>query len=128
MRRDTGPFRLANSWPRIAWSSLAAVVGLSVVLGFVILGSYQPNGPTLGTWAAICRSLGITADTAPANEPQPSLRTPTFVAWTRATLDRIRAGDAEHGGFVALNCTACHGEGGVSTWGLVPTLAGTHPS
>lgn len=124
MNEDTGPFRLANSLPRIAWSSLAAVVGISVVLGFVILGRYQPNGPTLGTWAAICRSLGITADTAPANEPQPPLRTPTFVAWTSATLDRIRAGDAEHGGFVALNCAACHGERGVSTSSLTPTLAG----
>jgi hypothetical protein len=97
MNKDTGPFRLANSWPRIAWGSLAAVVGISVVLGFVILSRYQQNGPTLGTWAAICRSLGITADTAAANEPQPPLRTPTLVAWTSGTMDRIRAGDAKHG-------------------------------
>jgi hypothetical protein len=52
MTKDTGPFRFANSWPRIAWSSLAAVVVISVVLGFVILSRYQQNGPTLGTGAA----------------------------------------------------------------------------
>jgi hypothetical protein len=106
MTKDTGPFRLANSWPRIAWSSLAAVVVISVVLGFVILSRYQQNGPTLGTWAAICRSLGITADTAPANEPQPTLRTPTLVAWTSGTMDRIRAGDAKDGEFIALSTPA----------------------
>ena len=124
MNKDTGPFRLANSLPRVAWSSLAAVVGISVVLGFVILSPFQQNGPTLGAWAAICRSLGITADTAPANEPQPPLRIPTLVAWTSGTTDQIRAGDAKHGEFIALNCMACHGERGVSTSGLVPTLAG----
>jgi cytochrome c553 len=32
--------------------------------------------------------------------------------------------NAEHGAFVALNCTACHGEQGVSQAGLYPTLAG----
>jgi hypothetical protein len=124
MNKDTGPFRRADSWPRIAWSSLAAVAGISVVLGFVILSRYQPDGPMLGAWAAICRSLGITADTGPAREPRPPLRTPTLVAWTSATLDRIRGGDAEHGEFIALNCTAFHGERGVSTSGLIPTLAG----
>ena len=124
MNKDTGPVRLANSLPRIAWSSLAAVVGISVVLGFVILSRFQQNGPTLGAWAAICRSLGITADTAPANEPQPPLRIPTLVAWTSGTTDRIRAGDAKHSEFIALNCMACHGERGVSTSGLVPSLAG----
>ena len=32
--------------------------------------------PALGTWTAICRALGITADIRPADEPQPPLRTP----------------------------------------------------
>ncbi|SRR5258708_7764472 len=30
----------------------------------------------------------------------------------------------EAAGFVALNCAACHGESGVSTSSLIPTLAG----
>ena len=73
---------------------------------------------------AICRALGITADIGPAGEPQPPLRTPSRIAWTSATLTQIAAGNAEHGAFVALNCTACHGEHGVSQNGLYPTLAG----
>jgi cytochrome c553 len=44
--------------------------------------------------------------------------------WTGSTLDQIAAGNAKDGAFIALNCTACHGEGGVSTTDLIPTLAG----
>jgi cytochrome c553 len=124
MARDKGPFRLANPWPRTGWTLLAALVGVSFVLGFIVLSRYEQNGPTLGTWAAICRSLGLTSNVEPASEPQPTLRTPTLVAWTSDTIDQIAAGAAEHGAFVALNCTACHGEGGVSTSDLIPTLAG----
>jgi cytochrome c553 len=46
------------------------------------------------------------------------------VSWTSATLSQIAGGNAEHGAFVALSCTACHGEQGVSQNGLYPTLAG----
>ena len=88
------------------------------------MSRYQQNGEPLGVWAAICRGLGIAPDVKPASAPQPPLRTPTLVAWTDGTLEQIAAGNAEHGAFIALNCTACHGEGGVSTSDLIPTLAG----
>src|SRR6202043_1029723 len=45
-------------------------------------------------------------------------------AWTTPTLDQIAAGNAQHGAFIAMNCTACHGEKGVSAQTLIPTLAG----
>jgi len=124
MARDRGPFKLDSPWPRIAWWSTAGLLAISVVLGFIVLGREQQNGPTLGTWNAICRALGITADIGPAGEPQPPLRTPSRIAWTSATLSQIAGGNAQHGAFVALNCTACHGEQGVSQAGLYPTLAG----
>jgi len=121
---DQGPAKLSNPWPRIGWSSTAGLLVVGVILGFIVLGREQQNGPTLGTWTAICRALGITADIGPAGEPQPPLRTPSRIAWTSATLAQVGGGNAEHGGFVALNCTACHGEQGVSQAGLYPTLAG----
>jgi cytochrome c553 len=124
MTRDQGPFGRDNPWPQLGWLSLAALVGISLALGFLVLDRYQQNDPMLGMWTAICRGLGITADIGPATAPEPPLRTPSRIAWTSNTLDRIRAGNAGHGGFVALNCTACHGEGGVSTSTLIPTLAG----
>ena len=68
--------------------------------------------------------MGITADTGPASEPQPPLRTPTHIAWTSATLAQVASGSKERGAFIALNCGACHGERGVSGLSLIPTLAG----
>ena len=122
------PFSLANPWPRVGWGTLAVILGISLVLGFIVLSRYQQNGEPLGAWAAICRGLGITPDVEPASAPQPPLRTPTLVAWTGGTLDQIAAGNAKDGAFIALNCTACHGEGGVSTSDLIPTLAGMDPA
>ena len=124
MAPDQGPSRLANLWPRTAWLSLAALIGVALTLGFLVLDRYPQNDPNLGLWNAICRGLGIVADIGPATAPAPALRVPSRIAWTRDTLEQIRAGNPEHGGFVALNCTACHGEGGVSTSTLIPTLAG----
>jgi cytochrome c553 len=124
MASEQGPFKLDNPWPRIGWWSTAGLLAVAVILGFVVLGREQQNGPTLRTWTAICRALGITADIGPAGEPQPPLRTPSRIAWTSATLTQVAGGNAEHGAFVAVNCTACHGEQGVSQAGLYPTLAG----
>ena len=65
MARDKGVFRLSNPWPRFAWLAWAAIVGISLALGFLVLDRYQQNDPPLGLWGAICRGLGITADTWP---------------------------------------------------------------
>ena len=104
------------------------ILVISLVLGFIVLSRYQQNGAPLDVWAAICRGLGVASDVEPASAPQPPLRTATDVAWTGGTLDQIAAGNAEDGAFVALNCTACHGEGGVSTSDPIPTLAGMDPA
>ena len=120
MVREGGPFKLHNPWSTIAWSSTAGLLVVGVILGFIVLGGEQQNAPPLSTWTALCRALGITADVGPAGEPQPPLRTPTRMAWTSATLAHVAGGNAEHGAFVALNCTAYHGEQGVSQAGLYP--------
>jgi cytochrome c553 len=124
MIREQGDFKHNNPWPRIAWGTVAAVFIASFLIGFLVLGRFQQNGPMLGGWAALCRAIGITADRGPANEPQPPQRTPTRIAWTQDTLARIASGKEQHGAFVALSCAACHGQGGVSTSALFPILAG----
>src|SRR5262249_11143436 len=124
MDPDHGSFKAKNPWPRIGWWSIAGLLAVAAVLGFVVLGRDQQNSPTLETWSAICRALGIAADIGPAGEPQPQLRTPSRIAWTSATLAEIAGRNAERGAFVGMNCTACHGEEGVSRSGLYPTLAG----
>jgi cytochrome c553 len=127
MVRNQGALRLDNPWSRIGWMSFAVIVLTSALLGFVILSRYQANGETLDIWGAICRGLGITADTSPAASPQPPLRTPTDLAWTQATLDQIRSGDAQRGSFVALNCAVCHEGSAANRSQLIPVLDGMEP-
>ena len=124
MARDQGTLKLNNPWPKIGWGLVAATMVVTVVLGFGVLSRYQQNAPSLDLWSAICRGLGISADTGPASESEPPLRTATHISWTSSTLDQIAAGDAQHGAFIAMNCTACHGQNGVSASTLIPTLAG----
>jgi cytochrome c553 len=124
MARDQGTLKLNNPWPKIGWGLAAATMVVTAVLGFGVLSRYQQNAPSLDLWNAICRGLGISADTGPASESEPPLRTPTRISWTNSTLDQIAAGDAQHGAFIAMNCTACHGQNGVSASTLIPTLAG----
>jgi cytochrome c553 len=124
MARDQGTLKLNNPWPKIGWGLAAATMAVTVVLGFGVLSRYLQNGPRLDWWNAICRGLGISADTGPASESAPPLRTPTRISWTNSTLDQIGKGDAQHGAFIAMNCNACHGQNGVSASTLIPTLAG----
>jgi cytochrome c553 len=124
MARNQGPLQLDRPWSRIGWVSFAGIVLVSSLFGFVILSRYQENSDPLTIWGAICRGLGITADTAAAASPQPPLRTPTDLAWTEATLGQIQAGDVQRGGFVALNCSACHEESAANPSHLIPILDG----
>jgi cytochrome c553 len=124
MARDQDTADPDNPWPQIGWAATAGVVVIAVFLGFVILSRYQQNDSTLGLFNAICRGLGITGGSGVATEERPPLRTPTEVAWTRSTLHQIAAGNVQHGAFIAMNCAACHGEAGVSSSSLIPTLAG----
>jgi cytochrome c553 len=124
MNASKGSLSHDYPWTRIGWISFAAIVFISSLLGFVFLSRYQANSETLDIWSAICRSLGITADTAATKSPQPPLRSPTNLAWTQATLEQIRAGDRQRGSFVALNCTACHEGSAANPLHLIPTLDG----
>jgi len=128
MARENDPIKLDDPWPRIAWGTMAMIFIVSFLIGFAVLGRFQQNGPTLGAWAAFCRAVGLTADRRSATAAQPPVRTPTRIAWTRATLARIASGSEQHGAFVALNCAACHGAQGVSPSTLIPTLAGMNPA
>src|SRR5713226_4029682 len=95
------PLKFHNPWVKIGWLSAAGLLAVSILLGFVLLGREQQNGPARSPWSAFCSALGISTDIGPASEPQPPLRTPTRIAWTRATLAQIAEGNVEKGAFVA---------------------------
>lgn len=116
--------KVDNPWPRFSWWFTAAILIVSMVLGFVVLGRYQQNGPALDLWTAICRAAGLPSESRAGGGTQPPLRTPTRIAWTGVTLARVRSGDAHRGAFIAANCGVCHGEQGDSASSFIPTLAG----
>jgi len=49
MVREQGPFKHDDPWPRIAWGTMAVVFIVSFLIGFIVLGRFQKNGPALGT-------------------------------------------------------------------------------
>ncbi len=57
-----------NPWPWIGWAGTLVIVFAAGMLGFFVLSRYQQNGPVLGIWTAMCRSIGLTFDGAPAAE------------------------------------------------------------
>jgi cytochrome c553 len=124
MSRGNGALKTGGVWPKIGWGIALALIVVSFALGFLVVSPMQQGEPTLGLWAAICRGLGLTSDATSALESRPRLHTPSRIAWTPETLALVSRGDATHGAFVALNCSACHGEGGVSRSELYPSLAG----
>lgn len=48
----------------------------------------------------------------------------SLVAWTPDTIAFVKKGNAANGKTLAAQCTGCHGENGISTVPLFPSLAG----
>ena len=125
MARAANPFKTMDDlWPKVGWGVATSLIVVSFILGFMVVGRAQQDGVALGPWAAICRGLGLTSDSAAAAEPRPPLRVPSRIAWTPETLAKIASGNVARGQFVALNCTVCHGAEGMSRSSLYPSLAG----
>ena len=101
---DTNAPRPVQLTPSSVWMIMIVILAISAVLGFAVVTRYQLNAGQLGLWDAICRGLGIPSGGLKQASPQTS----TNLAWSADTLAQIRAGDAKHGEFVALNCAACH--------------------
>ncbi|MET0314660.1 MAG: c-type cytochrome [Hansschlegelia sp.] len=123
---DVAPQQHALDRPWTIWAS-AGVVSftlISVLLGFVILPSYEESG--LSPFAAICRAMGLPGygdDPAVVRKPKPSVAG-SDVVWTSQSRKRIAGGDLARGSaMVAETCSGCHGERGLSADPSFPNLA-----
>jgi cytochrome c553 len=63
-------------------------------------------------------------DFSASENPEPPIRIPSNVAWTKETLTIISTGDAFRGLLLARRCNHCHGEEGFSSVPAFPNLAG----
>ncbi|REG50696.1 cbb3-type cytochrome c oxidase subunit III [Paraburkholderia sp. BL6669N2] len=118
-------FSWSNRWFRASVGVTAAVFVFGVAVGFVWLPSVQRDAQFQGLWNAICsaagvpqRWLGNEAPVAPQVQVSKVEVTPQLLAGaTQLSIGR--------GATLALRCTMCHGERGMSGANS-PNLAGQY--
>ncbi len=130
MRRH-GLFSIHNPWKFWGAVLVASMLVMGIAIGFLWLPQVQERpvfGDRLkkpgGWFASFCRGLGWTGDAQATATAAPPARWASDMQWTPDTVHLALSGDRARGEFVALNCTACHGEkgqGGQQTW--IPKLA-----
>lgn len=119
MNRDE---RLLSGPVRFALGALAALLALSIAVGFLWLPLVKPDFAQGGLWEAICRAAGVPATWyQPLAQEDPGASRFPIVPVTAS----FAGGDIGRGGTLALNCTMCHGARGVSS-SDVPNLAGQY--
>jgi cytochrome c553 len=122
---DERLFSLRNPWFR---TSVAATVGLaavSAVVGFVWLPSAQSDAPFQGIWNAICSAAGVPQQWLGGGTPVVSKVRLSQVQVTPQLLANPSSNSVGRGATLALRCTMCHGERGMSDANS-PNLAGQY--
>ena len=117
-----------NSWSRDGWAFgaitiISGIVAFAFITGFEILPRYQFGHQRLSGLATIRQGLGLQMHHMPSG-PEPPVRVPSHIAWNQATIHEAMSGDVKRGEFIAYNCTACHGEKGITSQKWIPNLAG----
>jgi cytochrome c553 len=116
-------FTWRNPWFRASAGGIAVVFVVSAAVGFIWLPSAQGDAQFKGVWNAICSAAGVPrkwlANDAPV-APQVQL---SKVALIPQMLDGATPLSIGRGATLALRCTMCHGERGVSG-ANTPSLAG----
>jgi cytochrome c553 len=120
-----GIFR--DTWAFAAICALSGIVVIAFGVGFLILPRFQQGHHTSSTEGVVANALGFHHHENVITAAQPPLRIPTYVAWNESTIHEALSGDIKRGEFIAINCTACHGEKGMTAQTWIPNLAGVDP-
>ena len=125
---DTGNerlFSLGNPWFRMSVGATIVLVVCGVLIGFVWLPSAQKDPQFQGIWNAICSAAGVPQKWLAGGEPvQSKVRTSTAEI-TPQLLAHSSAPSIGRGATLAMRCTMCHGERGMSEANS-PNLAGQY--
>lgn len=116
--------RFRDSWAFAAICALSGIVVIAFGVGFLILPRFQQEHHTSSTRGAVDNALGFHQHEKVMTSAQPPLRVPTHVAWNEPTVHEALSGDVHRGEIIAINCTACHGDKGMTTQKWIPNLAG----
>ncbi|MBV8360084.1 MAG: hypothetical protein JO189_19420 [Deltaproteobacteria bacterium] len=124
MNESNGAPRTRDTLMLGAIASLAGLVVILFVIGFLVLPWFQPGNRPKSMLEAIRQGLGMHPHHMHMAQAQPPLRVPTYVVWNEVTIHEAMSGDAQRGEFIAMNCTGCHGDYGVTDQKWIPNLAG----
>jgi cytochrome c553 len=124
MSGQNKPSRFQNPTGFIVVAVVSATLVVAFGLGFLILPRYQESRAPFSTKDTLYHALGFHIHGKGFNTIQPTLKVPTYIAWTETTIQHATAGDRKGGELIATNCTACHGEKGLSSQSWIPSLAG----
>ena len=103
---------------------LSGVLVIAFGVGFLILPATQQHREHTSLSENIAHALGHHIHGHETFAPPTPETIPTYVVWDEPTIQQALNGDPQRGEFVAVNCTACHGEQGVSSQNWIPMLAG----
>ena len=116
-------YSLKNRWFSFSVAGVLAVVLISALIGFVWIPGYQDNNAIAGIWDSICTAAGVPKQSAASDYSATPVARPSNVIVTAQMMAPASSLSIGHGATLAMQCTMCHGERGVSVAG-VPNLAG----
>jgi cytochrome c553 len=105
---------------------LSAILFISFGVGFLVLPATHQERAHTSLSDNIAHALGHHVHGPQNFGPATPDSIPTYVVWDEATIQEALHGDPVQGEFIALNCTACHGDKGVSSQKWIPSLAGVN--
>jgi cytochrome c553 len=121
---DERLFSLRNRWFTVSVGATIALLIFSVVVGFVWLPSAQRDAQFRGIWNSICSAAGVPRKWLAAEPLDPAWKVST-VEVTPHLLAYANQLSIGRGATLALRCTMCHGERGMSQANS-PNLAGQY--
>lgn len=122
--RSNSVFR--DPWAFRSIGLTAAILVLTVLLGFIALPYLQPNVKVAGLWDAICSAAGVARKPTSTTPVTPDFRT-SSVVMTPEMLSIADAQSIGRGATLAHQCAICHGPAGFSR-ADAPNLAGQYAS
>jgi cytochrome c553 len=124
---DERLFTFSNRWFATSVIGTVVLAAVSAVIGFVWLPSVHRDAPFEGIWNAICSAAGVPRTWLATDTPvvQPKAKV-SGVEVSAQLLANPSANAIGRGATLALRCTMCHGERGMSEANS-PNLAGQYP-
>jgi cytochrome c553 len=107
-------------------SVLSGILFISFGIGFLVLPATHQKREHMSMSDNVAHALGHHTHAPQSFAPATPDSIPTYVVWDERTIQEALHGDPVAGEFIASNCTACHGDEGVSSQKWIPTLAGVN--